>query len=556
MRKYIEKKLSENNIINGFSLVESTLFSENGLTDLNEIYKNFPDLKSKSWLTKFIQEMSRVGNAEQFVSFVQLHKNKHYCVIGDYDADGIMATTIMKLALETFGVAKCDHIIPDRLNDGYGIREKHVDKAVELGAEIIVTVDNGISANSAIEYAKSKGLMVVITDHHIPDKSNLPVADITINPHLTNEVIEDICGAFVAFKLAAALLNVANKDHEYILKDMALFAAVATISDVMPLLSENRLLVKYVLDNVNFVKEKNIWAGRTLKFISGFGNPRLIKDQEQLINEDTIGFYIGPTINASGRVNGQTEHIVNDIIDAANYNKFINGYREVNFERKKKTQEIFKEHVHSSDTVGFLVIDNKSYEYPIGGLIGLVANRIADKEGKPAFVGTEKDGKVSFSCRSVPGYSLYEALNRFHEKHPGTSVEGGGHDGAIGLRTDKQEEIQMLKEHFNADYLQYSKEEEETLYIYEPSLYDDIFEAHRKLSPFGKGFKKLRFIYEGEITHLDTENFFIQVNQIVFRAFSKEQMEQKVGDKVKVLFSVSLDNKVYDDFKIEEIDSI
>jgi single-stranded-DNA-specific exonuclease len=554
MKKYIEKKLSGVEKIQGFGLVESTLFRENNLTDLNEIYKNFPDLKTKSWLTKFMQEVSRIGNSDKFVSFVEAHKNNNYCVIGDYDADGIMATTNMKLALDTFGVKKCDFIIPDRINDGYGIKEKHVDRALEMGAEIIVTVDNGISANSAIDYAKSKGLLVVITDHHIPDKSNLPNADIIINPHLTDEVQEDICGAFVAFKLALALLNMSTKEHEYVLKDMALFAAVATVSDVMPLLSENRLLVKYVLDNVNFVKEKNLWVGRTLKFISGFSNSRLIKDKETNITEDTIGFYIGPTINASGRVNGETEQIVKDIISATEYAKFINGYKEINIERRKKTQEIFKEHVHNiNEPVGFLIIDPKKYEYPIGGLIGLVANRIADQESKPAFVGTEKDGKISFSCRSVSGYSLYEALERFHKKYPGTSVEGGGHDGAIGIRTANEKEIQLLKEHFFEDYLQNRRDTEEILYIYEPSLMNEIFEAHRKLSPFGKNFNRLRFVYEGKVENVDTEQYLVQVGEVVFKAYSKAAIEQRVGSNVRVIFSASLDNKVYDDYKIEEI---
>jgi single-stranded-DNA-specific exonuclease len=558
MKKYIEKKLEDNSIIQGFSLAESVLFSENNITDINDIYKNFPDLRSKSWLMKFVQEMGKLGGTEKFVSFIETYKKSHFCVIGDYDADGIMATTNMKLALDTFGVAKCDYIIPDRLNDGYGIKEKHVDKAIELGAQIIITVDNGISANSAIEYAKSKGLMVVVTDHHIPDQSNLPNADIIINPHLTRdtEVQEDICGAFVAFKLGVALLNLANKDHEYIIKDMALFAAVATISDVMPLVSENRLLVKYVLDNVNFVKDKNLWAGRTLKFISGFSNSYLIKDQDINITEDTIGFYIGPTINASGRVNGETESIVADIIDSVNYGKFINGYREINIERRKKTQEIFKEHVHSDDPIGFMIIDHEKYDYPIGGLIGLVANRIADQEGKPALVGTEKEGKMSFSCRSVSGYSLYEALGRFQEKYPNSSVEGGGHDGAIGLRTSNKEELQLLKEHFSQDYLLNRKDTEEVLYAYNPEHAEDIFESHRKLSPFGKTFKRLRFVYEGNITHKDPKGYLLQVDDVMFKIYSKSHFDLELDTKVRVIFTVSLDSKAYNDFKIEELTQI
>ena len=143
----------------------------------------------------------------------------------DYDADGIMATTIMKIALDGFGVKGIKIIIPDRLNDGYGIKVKHVDKAIELGSEVIITVDNGITAVDVVEYAKSKGLSVIVTDHHIPDKANLPKADLLINPHLTDEKFEHICGAMVALKLSLSILDVKDKTYEYLLKDAALFAA-------------------------------------------------------------------------------------------------------------------------------------------------------------------------------------------------------------------------------------------------------------------------------------------------------------------------------------------
>jgi len=556
MKKYIEKRLSDISQIQGFNTVESALLSENGMTDINVINKNFPDLKTKSWLSRYIGELSPIGKQKEFIKLIETNKGKNFCVVGDYDADGIMATTVMKLALDTYGVAKCDYIIPDRLNDGYGIKIKHVDRAIELGSHVIVTVDNGITANDAIDYAKSKGLIVIVTDHHIPEKDNLPKADLIINPHLTTEIFEEICGAMVAFKLAKALLDIKNKDHEFVLKDMALFVAVATVSDVMPMISENRMMVKYVLDNVNFVKDKNLWVGRTLKFISGFGNIRLVKDENQFITEDTLGFYIGPAINASGRVNGSTEHIVKDILNSVNFNTFINGYREVNSERKTKTQQIFKEHVHSDDPIGFMVIDHEKYDYPIGGLIGLVANRISDREQKPALVGTMKDGKISFSCRSVPGYSLYEGLNRFFQKYPNSSVEGGGHDGAIGIRTSSIEEVQLLREHFSQDYKQYSTIAEENIFIYEDKFLEEIFQAHKKFAPFGKGFKRLKFKLEGRITSVDKQDFLIQVGNVIFRAFSKDHIDQDVDDNVSVIFSVSLDNKTYDDFKIEEIESI
>jgi single-stranded-DNA-specific exonuclease RecJ len=556
MKEYVRKKLSSYPLMQGLDRVTSAIFLENNITSDNQIREWFPDfLGKKSWLSKFIGEIVPIGNYKRFIDFVKIHKADNFCIIGDYDADGIMATTIMKLALDTFGVAKCDYIIPDRLNDGYGIKEKHVDKAISLGAKVIVTVDNGITANTVIDYAKSKGLYVLVTDHHIPDKGKLPNADALINPHLTaeKEKTENICGAFVAFKLAIKLLDLSDDTHINVLKDMALFAAVATISDVMPMVSENRLLVKYVLDNVNYVKNRGIWSGRTLKFLSGFGNGRTVKDQEMIITEDTFGFYIGPTINASGRVNGETEKIVGDIINSSTYGTFINGYFEINKERQTKTREIFKEHKPSDEPIGFMVIDHTKYDYPIGGLIGLVANRIADMEQKPAFIGTLKDNKISFSCRSVPGYSLYEGLNRFLQANPGTKVEGGGHDGAIGIRVSTIEEANVLKEHFIQDFKQYQSIERENVFEFEPQYIDEIFTAHRDLAPFGQGFKKLKFIHVGKVEEFDQENFLVRIDDYYFKSFIKKENLPEVGTTVEVIFSVSLDNKSFDDFKIEQL---
>jgi single-stranded-DNA-specific exonuclease len=559
MKKYIEKKLTDYPILDGFSKLESIIFIENGFNSAIDVYNNFPDLYTKSWLSKFLSsELSTIGGSKIFKDFIAINKDKKYCIIGDYDADGIMATTIMKIALDGFGVKDCKFIIPDRLNDGYGIKEKHVDKAIELGSDVIITVDNGVTAVNVIKYAKSKGLKVIITDHHIPDKDNLPEADIIINPHLTEEKFEHICGAMVALKLALVLLNVKDKAYEYLLKDSALFAAVATVSDVMPLIGENRSLLKYVLDNVNYYKNRNIWSGRTLKFLSGFGVGKyILSDPNIYVTEDTFGFYVGPTINASGRVNGETEGIITDIIEAGEYGKYINGYREINRERQQKTREIFKEHIPNPDeAVGFMVIDPDKYEYPIGGLIGLVATRISDKEQKPAFVGTEKDGKISFSCRSVPGYSLYDGLNRFMKKYPNSTVDGGGHDGAIGIRTSSQEEIQLLKEHFNEDFKENSKEFEVPVFLYDPNFESEIFDAHYALAPYGQGFRKLMFQYKGKVTKYipETKEFF--VDRLRFRTFIFEDSLPAIGSNVRVIFSPMTDSDITNSFKIEELDVI
>lgn len=559
MRKYVKKEISGYPIIEGYSVIESAIFQENGYDNEIAIFNDFQDLYKKSWLTKFLQsEVTPVGREEEFVNYVSNNKDKHYCIIGDYDADGVMATTVMKIVLDHYGVKECDYIIPDRLTDGYGIKKQHVDRAVRMGADVVITVDNGISANDVIDYAKEQGLFVIVTDHHIPDMNNLPNADILIDPHVTKDSMENICGAFVALKLGSALLDSKKKEDEYVLKDAALFAAVATVSDVMPLINENRLLVKYVLDNVNYYKNRRLWAGRTLKFLSGFGVGKwLMDDENAYITEDTFGYYVGPTINASGRVNGQTESIIDDILSSSEYGNFINGYRTINRERQEKTRDIFKEHVPGPENIGFMVIDSEKYDYPIGGLIGLVANRISDKEQKPAFVGTAVDDELSFSCRSVPGYSLYDGLNRYISSNPNTTVRGGGHDGAIGIRIGNPEtELDLLREHFEKDYAENSHDVAENVFIYDPNYREDIFASHYNLAPFGKTFEKLKFSYSGKVTGYKEEIKTLYIDNRPYKTFIYSTELPSEGTMVDIIFTAMTDSAISDNFKIEEIEIV
>jgi len=552
MIKYNIKKLSEYPLVSNLGPVRSAIFTENGFSADKEIYDNFRDLYHKSWLSKFIQEeMTGLGNQDKFVDFVFKNKKKKFCIIGDYDADGVMATTIMKLAMAEVGIDAA-YIIPSRLNDGYGIKEKHIDKAIEMGAEVIITVDNGISANDAVAYAKSKGLLIAITDHHIPDLNNLPVADLIINPHLTDD-FKLICGAFVSFKLGVALMG--DKKNDYLLRELALFAAVATVSDVMPLINENRYLLKYVLDNINFLKERNVWAGRTLKFLSGFGAGRQIKTEGQKISEDIFAYYIGPTLNAPGRVSGDMGDMVKAIIDSSEYGGYINGYIDINSERKRKSAEIAGEYKNDGLPVGFLYIDETKYDYPIDGLIGVVASGISNKYNKPSFVGTKKiDGSISFSCRSIPGYSLYKGLNRYLEAHPDTTVKGGGHAEAIGIHLTDEKEIEMLREHFATDFASNPAEQTETVFEFEKEFATELFNDHIMLAPFGKGFNKLKLVYTGNVTQYDSINKVIYVNGYSFKMFQKNDFE--IGEEVFLKFSVSINSEIDPSQNYFKVDSI
>jgi single-stranded-DNA-specific exonuclease len=558
MKNYIMKKLSEYENIGFLGKVHSALFAENGFTTMKEISQNFPDFRSKkNWLSKFLtQDLTSITGQQEFRNFVEGNKDKHFCIIGDYDADGIMATTIMKLTFDKLGI-QCSYLIPDRLNDGYAIKDQHVTQAIELGAQVIVTVDNGITQPEVIDYAKSKGISVILTDHHLPDPNGaLPKADILVNPHVYNDPFKFICGSFVALKLVLPFFDIVNsKTDDYLLRELALFAAVATITDVMPLVQENRLLVKYVLDSINFVRDKNMWTGRTMKFLNGFADGSMLKDMDRILTEDTFGYYIGPTLNASGRVNGETSQIVTDIVKSADYSTFINGYYAINKERQYKTKKLLEEYSKEEFPIIFTVLDASKFDFPVQGLIGLVASRVSDEEQKPAFIGVQKeDGTISFSCRSNPGYSLHDAFNRMVDSGQ-FNISGGGHDGAMGIHLNDPSQLWELKEAFIQDYSSNAQEVEEIIFEMETDFsFQEIFDAHKELAPFGNSFRSLKFCLEGEVETFIEDTRELIIDGYNFKTFIPKINIPESGQRVRITFKPGIDNKNIYYFKIDELE--
>ena len=558
MKNYITKKLSEYENIGFLGKVHSALFAENGFKTMKDIAQNFPDFRSKkNWLSKFLtQDLTPITGQKEFKDYVESNKDKHFCIIGDYDADGIMATTIMKLTFDKLGI-KCSYLIPDRLNDGYAIKNQHVDQAIELGAQIIITVDNGITEPEVVDYAKSKGISVILTDHHLPDPNNpLPNADILVNPHVHNDPFKFICGSFVALKLVLPFFDVTNsKSDDYLLRELALFAAVATITDVMPLVQENRLLVKYVLDSINFVRDKNMWTGRTMKFLNGFADGSMLKDMDRILTEDTFGYYVGPTLNASGRVSGETAQIVTDIVKSSEYSTFINGYYAVNKERQYKTKKLLEEYSKEELPIIFVILDASKFEFPVQGLIGLVASKVSDEEQKPAFIGVLKeDGTVSFSCRSNPGYSLHDAFNRILATGS-FNIGGGGHDGAMGIHLYDPSQFEALKQAFIDDYNANAQEIEEIVFQMETDFsFQDIFDAHKELAPFGNSFRSLKFVFEGEVETFIEETRELIIDGYNFKTFISKANLPQDGQRVKIVFKPGIDNKKIYYFKIDELE--
>ncbi len=545
--------MTQETILTGMSRF---ILANAGYDTEEKIRYNFPDFFRGGFLSAFLKTgISKLNRSEEFKEFFFMRRHLKWCVIGDYDTDGVMATSIIVLSMKKLGI-DVFHIIPNRITEGYGIEKHHIDKALESGAQVIITCDNGISSPEAMEYALEKGLDVVITDHHLPNKDTLPNVQLIIDTHLNDDAFPNICGSFIALKLMLEILD--HNDSRFI-EAIGAMAGIATVGDMMPIVGENRLLVKYALDNINFLKRRNLW-NITTKIISGFGPFRIMQDSNALISEETIAFHISPTINSQGRVKGDVNCLVQDIVDADENGVYINGYYDINKERKRKSKEIIREHqkIKRNDPVDVSIINTKNFDYPISGLTGILANRVADLEKKPAFVGHITDeGFFKLSGRTVGKYSIYEATERIKQNHPELNIKAGGHSSAIGVELQTIEDVDLFRKLISEDYIENRRDEALEVLRYDPEQVDDIIEAHYQLAPFGERFKKPKFIIEdGYIDDIIVETNQVMINGDIFKVYYDIKKVPPIGTHISLVFAVSILERNKTEFKVLEIKRI
>lgn len=366
-------------------------------------------------------------------------------IIGDYDIDGVNATHILVTGLRRVG-AQVDTVIPDRLKDGYGINEHLIEQAKEAGIDTIVTCDNGIAAAKEIAYAKELGMTVIVTDHHeIPYREEengtrttiLPPADVIVNPKQADcpYPYKKLCGAAVAWRLVEVLYQEAGVPREEFL-DLAQFAAVATIGDIMDLTGENRILVKYGLKQLADTTNPGY---RALLAVNGLEGKKLIAYH--------IGFVIGPCINASGRLDTAKRAL--ELLGASSKTeaeKLAGDLKALNDSRKdltaKGTTEAIRliEETDLGQNKVLVVYLPDCHE----SLAGIIAGRIRERYFRPCFVLTDGEEGVKGSGRSIPGYHMFEEMTKVAELF----TKFGGHPMAAGLSIPT-ENVELLRKRLN-----------------------------------------------------------------------------------------------------------
>lgn len=366
-------------------------------------------------------------------------------IIGDYDIDGVNATHILVTGLRRVG-AQVDTVIPDRLKDGYGINEHLIEQAKEAGIDTIVTCDNGIAAAKEIAYAKELGMTVIVTDHHeIPYREEadgtrttiLPPADVIVNPKQADcpYPYKKLCGAAVAWRLVEVLYQEAGVPREEFL-DLAQFAAVATIGDIMDLTGENRILVKYGLKQLADTTNPGY---RALLAVNGLEGKKLTAYH--------IGFVIGPCINASGRLDTAKRAL--ELLGASSKSeaeKLAGDLKALNDSRKDLTAKgtteairLIEETDLGQDKVLVVYLPD-CHE----SLAGIIAGRIRERYFRPCFVLTDGEEGVKGSGRSIPGYHMFEEMTKVAELF----TKFGGHPMAAGLSIPT-ENVELLRKRLN-----------------------------------------------------------------------------------------------------------
>lgn len=361
------------------------------------------------------------------------------CVYGDYDADGVTSTSLLYSYLRDSLGADVMFYIPTRTGEGYGMNKGAVDKIHSLGVTLIITVDNGISAREEIDYANSLGIDTVITDHHMPSGA-IPKAVAVVNAHQQDDKspFKDFSGVGVAFKLVMAIEG-EYADVDSLLENFSDIATLGTIGDIVPLVGENRTLVKNGLRHIQNSDRIGINA---MKQESGIA--------EKEINSSNVAFTLVPRINAGGRL-GSSEKSVNLLLteDEDEAVTIADKLGMDNRERQSIEKEILAsidEEVRRTPNIvndKILVFAGRGWHQ---GVVGIAASRIKDIYDKPTIIiGIDDDGVARGSGRSVEGFSLCDAVFACSEH----LTHYGGHPMAVGISLEK-EKINDFRKAINA----------------------------------------------------------------------------------------------------------
>lgn len=427
-----------------------------------------------------------------------IHNKSHFLIYGDYDADGVCASVILQDTLNALGADKVSVYIPHRQEEGYGMNKQALDNAFHNGVDVVITVDCGSTNFDEAKHCKELGMKLIITDHHTV-LDTTPECDSFINPHQKGDKypFKNIAGTTVAFKLACALLTHYRATH----KDTKLpiqgwekwfldLVALATITDVMPVVGENRALVTYGLMVLSKTRRVGLQALMVVCNISA--NARL--------SSFTLGFLLGPRINAAGRMSHA--NIAFNLLNAKTKQDAYVLARKINDlnEQRKKLVEDILEEIQSQEFQSKEAIVLGSEHWPVG-VLGIVAGRLCDTYQKPAFIYQRQHSNIVGSARTPHNFNTVSIL----EQCSGVLKKFGGHAQAGGFTASCNNE-----ENFQQQVITTAKKITPVEFIpvlsidYELKQADiprELYTTLQNLEPFGEGNQEPVFLMKNVVVH-------------------------------------------------------
>ncbi len=398
------------------------------------------------------QQLSGVTTAVEML-YQAFKTGQRIVVVGDFDADGATSTALSVLALRSLGGKEIGYLVPNRFEDGYGLSPEVVDQAKALGAELIMTVDNGISSHAGVAHAHQYGIPVLVTDHHLPG-ATLPDAEAIINPNLPDCAFpsKSLAGVGVAFYLMLALRSHLRDKGWFDEQGIAIpnlaeyldLVALGTVADVVPLDANNRILTWQGLSRIRAGKCRP--GIRALLEIAN-------RDPQKLAASD-LGFALGPRLNAAGRLDDMSVGVALLLCDNPGEARVLaNELDALNQTRKEIEQGMQVEALALCDA--FL---KSTAELPVGlaiyhpewhqGVVGILASRIKERFHRPVIAfAPAGDGTLKGSGRSIPGLHLRDALERLDTLNPGLILKFGGHAMAAGLSLEASN-IEVFQQRF------------------------------------------------------------------------------------------------------------
>lgn len=429
------------------------ILSENPL--LNRLYQN-RGVRSRTELELTLQHLhnpQHLANIEQATDLLVecYHRQERIVIVGDFDADGATSTALAILALRQFGFEQVDYLIPDRFSQGYGLSVAVAEMVIAKGADLVLTVDNGISSFEGIALLKSHGIKVLVTDHHLPSDT-LPTADAMVNPNLSecHFPSKSLAGVGVIFYVIMALRTKFRvlklfTGKEPNIAELLDLVALGTVADVVPLDHNNRILVN---QGLNRMRSGHCRVGiQALVEIS--------KRELSGLQASDLGFAIAPRLNAAGRLENMAlgvELLICEKLELAR--QFAMELDSLNQTRKEFEQEMKAEALaicsklpalnQSSQAHGIVLYQADWHQ----GVIGILASRIKDQFHRPVVVFAQESDESEYlkgSARSIHGVHMRDLLERIHSHSPALMVKFGGHAMAAGLTIHQQQLSQFQR---------------------------------------------------------------------------------------------------------------